>query len=88
MCVSVCVCVISKSLPSSAENTINRPRQTQSGPGQASTQHVDRGLHHPPPYTSSTSLTTPYHVPDDVHGLYQHHRLSVHFTDDAVPRDG
>jgi len=45
------VYVFSKSLPSSAENTINRPRQTQSGPaGHSSTLHIDRGVHQPPPY--------------------------------------
>jgi len=59
--VSVCVCVCSKSQPSSAENTINRPRQTQSGPGHPNTLHVDRGQHQPPPYTSNTSLTNAPH---------------------------
>jgi len=65
--ICLCLCVVSKSAPS-AENTINRPRQTQSGPGHANTLHVDRGLHQPPPYTSSASLTTPYHGLDDAHG--------------------
>jgi len=51
VCVSLCVRVSSKSLPSSAENTINRPRQTQSGPaGHSSTLHIDRGVRQPPPY--------------------------------------
>ena len=51
--------VASKSLPSSAENTINRPRQTESGPGHANTLHIDRAPSSPPPYGSAT-LTTPY----------------------------
>ena len=83
VCVSVCLCVCvsvcSKSLPSSAENTINRPRQTESGPGHVNTLHIDRdrGPHQPPPYTSS-SHTTPYHMSDLRGTLSSYSFLLVH----------
>lgn len=63
-----------KSQPPSAENTINRPRQSQSGQGGLGTGRIDRqpmGTAYPPPYGLHAGSTS------SLNGQPYHSRISI-----------